>query len=274
MNTVSSPARPVPRVLRPAFARLRFLRTLWQRWFLWVLLAILVMALLVTVVWLAGRHEIEQAQATLERDTADAASDLRSGLQRNSQTLRATLADGVHREEWESRVVGLLREHREWLRIEWRDAALHPLAAVDSPYRRRIFEEDVRGSGHPDVELACHTARKLGSPAFSPSHYVLVAQGNGLEVMEMCLPVEGGGYLVAAYSLREILTEMVAPTLSRGQEVAFTETDGTRLVSIGAPRRVGTRVFIAQQLIDLPGAPIILRVDGWRARVPRCGAAR
>ena len=230
-----------------------------------MLLAILVMALLVTVVWLAGRHEIEQAQATLERDTADAASDLRSGLQRNSQTLRATLADGVHREEWESRVVGLLREHREWLRIEWRDAALHPLAAVDSPYRRRIFEEDVRGSGHPDVELACHTARKLGSPAFSPSHYVLVAQGNGLEVMEMCLPVEGGGYLVAAYSLREILTEMVAPTLSRGQEVAFTETDGTRLVSIGAPRRVGTRVFIAQQLIDLPGAPIILRVDGWRA---------
>src|SRR5262245_24293755 len=116
-------ALPVARALRPAFARLCFLRSVWRRWFLWVLLAVLVLALLVTVVWLAGRHEVEQTQTALDRDTADAVSDLRGGLQRNSQTLRASLADGVDAEQWEARAAALLREHREWLRLEWLDAS-------------------------------------------------------------------------------------------------------------------------------------------------------
>ncbi|MGJ7509522.1 two-component system sensor histidine kinase NtrB [Variovorax sp. GT1P44] len=225
----------------------------------------LVLALLVTVVWLAGRHEVEQTQSVLDRDTADAVSDLRVGLQRNAQTLRASLGEGVDRERWGSRASDLLRQHREWLRLEWRDAAFRLQGAVDTPYRQHIFDEGRGGADQPDVMLACAAARKLSAPAYSPSHYVPVAQGSGLEVMELCLPVEGGGYLVASYSLRDTLIELVAPTLSRGQEVAFTEVDGTRLVAIGAPRRVGTRVFTAQQLIDLPGAPMMLRVDGWRA---------
>lgn len=262
---MSTPSIPVARALRPAFARLRFLRSAWKRWFLWVLLAILVLALLATVVWLAGRHEVEQTQTALDRDTADAVADLRSGLQRNAQTLRASLADSVSAEQWETRAAALLREHREWLRLEWLDGSMLTVAKSDTPYRRRIFEDNHRSESFPDVALACVTARKLGAPAFSPSHYVPVATGSGLEVMEMCLPVEGGGYLVAAYSLRDTLIELVAPTLSRGQEVAFTEIDGTRLVAIGAQRRMGTRVFTAQQLIDLPGAPLMLRVDGWRA---------
>jgi len=262
---VSASTLPVSRALRPAFARLRFLRSVWRRWFLWVLLAILVLALLVTVVWLAGRHEIEQTQSVLERDTADAVTDLRGDLQRNAQTLRASLAGDVNAEQWEARAAALLREHREWLRLEWLDPKMRTLVASDTPYRRRIFDDQHRAESFPDVTLACVTARKLGAPAYSPSHYMPIAQGSGLEVMEMCLPVEGGGYLVAAYSLRDILIELVAPTLTRGQEVAFTEIDGTRLVAIGAQRRMGTRVFTAQQLIDLPGAPLMLRVDGWRA---------
>jgi two-component system sensor histidine kinase DctS len=44
-----------PRWALLAFARLR---SLWKRWFLWLILAVLVSALLVTVVWLAGRHEV------------------------------------------------------------------------------------------------------------------------------------------------------------------------------------------------------------------------
>ncbi|MFM9924028.1 ATP-binding protein [Variovorax sp. H27-G14] len=248
-----------------AFARLR---SLWQRWFLWVLLAVLVSALLVTVVWLAGRHEVEQVQAALDRDTADAVSDLRSGFQRNAQSLRATQAPGADRAQWPDIAAALLREHREWLRLEWRDAALRPLQAVNTPYRMRILDEAARGADQSDVALACAAARKLGAPAYSPSHYVPIAGGGGgggVEVMELCLPIDGGGYLVASYSLRDALIELVGPTLTRGQEVAFTEADGTRLVALGTSRRTGTRVFTAQQLIDLPGAALMLRVDGWRA---------
>ena len=40
---------------------------------LWFALVGLVVALLVTLVWLAGRYEASQYQAELERDTVDAA---------------------------------------------------------------------------------------------------------------------------------------------------------------------------------------------------------
>ncbi|MGQ2994876.1 MAG: two-component system sensor histidine kinase NtrB [Variovorax sp.] len=259
------PPLPVPpyRRLVVGFARLR---SLWQRWFLWLLLAILVLALLVTVVWLAGKHEVEQVQAALDRDTADAVTDLRSGLQRNAQSLRATQAPGPDRSHWPEAAAALLREHREWLRLEWRDARLRTLDAVDTPYRLHVLDPASRTAEQSDVSLACAAARKLGTPAYSPSHYVPLGGGGGMEVMELCVPMDtGGGFLVASYSLRDTLAELVGPTLTRGQEVAFTETDGTRLVAIGTARRVGTRVFTSQQLIDLPGAALMLRVDGWRS---------
>lgn len=251
-----------PRWALSAFARLR---SLWQRWFLWLILAVLVSALLVTVVWLAGRHEVEQVQANLDRDTADAVSDLRIGLQRNAQSLRATQAPGLDRTHWPEAAATLLREHREWLRLEWRDAALRPLEAVNTPYRMRLIADESRGADQSDVGLACAAARKLGAPAYSPSHYVPILGGGGVEVMELCVPIDAGGFLVASYSLRDTLIELVGPTLTRGQEVAFTEADGTRLVALGTSRRTGTRVFTSQQLIDLPGAALMLRVDGWRA---------
>ena len=62
------------------------------------------------------------------------------------------------------------------------------------------------------------------------------------------------GYVIATYTLEGLLT-LLPPGLTRGQSVALTELDGTRLAVLGAPRR-GTRVFVAQQVLDLPGAPM------------------
>ena len=56
---------------------------------LWAALIALVLAVLVTLVWLAGRYETSQVQAELERDTADAVADLRSSLSRHVQALQA-----------------------------------------------------------------------------------------------------------------------------------------------------------------------------------------
>ncbi|MEO5735855.1 MAG: PAS domain S-box protein [Variovorax sp.] len=248
---------------RQAFARLR---SLWQRWFLWVLLALLVMVLLGTVVWLAGRHEADQVQAALDRDTSDAVAELRSGLQRNAQSLNALMADTRGRVRWpEEEAIALLRAHREWIRLEWRDPQLQLRAAADSPYRVRLFDEATREASRSDIALACAAASKLGGAAYSPSHYVPVGSGTGVEVMEVCLPSEAGDYLIASYAMRETLIELVGPSLRRGQEVAFAEPDGTRLATVGAPRRGGNRIFTSQQLIDLPGVTLMLRVDGWRA---------
>lgn len=256
-----------------------FERNAWQRWFLWLLLAMLVLALLGTVVWLAGRHEVEQAQAVLDRDTTDAVADLRVSLQRNIQSLRALRLPAQNEGQagnggdaqtlqgdaaWPPEAAALMREHREMVRLERRDAGLVPLAVLETPYRTRIFDKVTRGSEQNDVALACTAAHKLAAPAYSPSHYVPMLEGGGIELLELCVPIDGG-YLVATYGLRDMLTELLGPTLARGQEVAFAEPDGTRLAIIGVRRRAGTRIFTSQQLVDLPGFTLILRVDGWRA---------
>jgi two-component system sensor histidine kinase DctS len=235
---------------------------------LWSLLVVLVIALLATLVWLAGRYEASQAQAHVERDAADALSDVRSGLTRNVQSLQALQAGAPTDEQWTAEATRLLRQQREWMRIEWRHPDLSTRLFVDTPYRPPVFSRFGRANSHGEVQLACAAARRISGPAYARSHFVPQADGLGLELMELCLPlVTAGqltGYVVATYALSEILGSMVGRQLTRSQEVSFTEADGTRLAMHGLARR-GSRVFSAQQLLDLPGNTMVLRLDSWRS---------
>jgi two-component system, LuxR family, sensor histidine kinase DctS len=254
-------ALPLPRLQVPR--RL----SAYLRWSLWALLVGLVAALLVTLVWLAGRYEASQVQSKLDRDTADALSDIRSAFTRNVQSLQALHAGNPGADGWTQQAQALLREHREWMRLEWRDRALMAHASVDTPYRPAVFSRLGRPNAQADVALACANARRVSGPAYSSSYFVPQADGLGIEVMELCLPlVTAGqltGYAVATYSLGEILAGLVGPQLTRSQEVSFTEADGTRLSMHGSARR-GSRVFTSQQLLDLPGNTMVLRMDSWR----------
>ena len=238
-----------------------------RRWSLWALLVMLVAALLVTLVWLAGRHEISQVQGALERDTTDAVSDIRSALTRNVQGLQALHAGSPTQGSWTVDAAAQLHEHREWVRLEWRDASLALLAQADTPFRAPVFDRLGRDNAKADIALTCAAARKFNGPAYSGSYFVPQSDGLGMEVMEVCLPlVTAGrlsGYVLATYSLQDMLAELIGKRYTRSQEVSFTEPDGTRLALHGAVRR-GSRVFTAQQLLDLPGNTLVLRMDGWR----------
>ncbi len=238
------------------------------RWGLWALLVALVAILLSTLVWLAGRYEDSQLQSSLERDAAEAASDLRSGLTRNVQSLQALQAGTPTPERWTSEARQLLHERRELVRIEWRDELLGVLAFAETPYRAPVFARIGRPDARAHVALACANARRASGPGYGISYFLPQADGLGLEVMELCLPQASGGepagYVVATYALGQMLSSLVGPQLSRGQDVSFTEADGTRLAMHGGLRR-GTRVFTAQQLLDLPGNTLVLRMDNWRA---------
>ncbi len=247
-------------------ARLR-LKSSDRRWSLWALLVMLVTALLGMLVWLAGRYEISQVQGVLERDTIDAVSDVRGALTRNVQSLQSLYAGNPAPKSWTVDAAALLREHREWVRLEWRDAGLATLASADTPFRTPVFDLLGRDNARTDVSVACATARRFNGPAYSNSYFVPQADGLGVEVMELCMPlVTSGrlsGYAVATYSLQGMLSELIGKTYTRSQEVSFTEPDGTRLALHGSVRR-GKRVFTAQQLLDLPGNTLVLRMDGWR----------
>lgn len=254
----------------PAPSGVRRLTT-WQRWSLWVMLAVLVVGMLVTLVYLAARYEASVAQANVERDVADALSDIRSALTRNVQELQALQSGPPSADARRAQADTLLRRHREWVRIEWRGPNLELLAEADTPYRKPVFARLGRANSLPEIQQACSMARRLSSHAYARSHFVPQADGLGLELMELCLPqVEAGrltGFVVATYSLTDLLGIHIGPQMGRSQEISFTEADGTRLAMHGLARR-GTRVFSAQQLLDLPGSTMVLRMDSWRRSEP------
>ena len=241
-------------------------RANWRRRVLWSALAALVVALLITLVWLAGRYEASQVQSRLERDAADAVGDIRSRLTRNLQSLQALQFGDPKPVAWTGEATALLRERRELLRIEWRDSQFGILAQAGTPYRPPVFERLGRDSVQSEVTQVCNAARRISGPAYSTSYFVPMTDGLGIEVMEMCLPLASAGvvmgYLVATYSLQDLLDDL-ARQLTRSQEVAFTEGDGTRLAMRGTARRT-SRVFSAQHLLDLPGTTLVLRMDSWR----------
>ena len=235
---------------------------------LWGTLVALVLAVLATLVFLAGRYEASQVQAELERDSADAVGDLRTALARQVQNLQGLQASQPSLTAWQGRAQELLREHREWLRVEWRDPQLQLLAHADSPLRAPVFANAQRRQPTSELLQACQRTQRASEGAFSSSYFVPQAEGGGQEVMEMCLPVSAAnqtlGYTVVTLSLQDMLVEQLGSSFGRRYEISFTEPDGTRLAMAGAHRR-GVRVFTAQQLLDLPGNTLVLRMDGRRA---------
>ncbi len=238
-----------------------------RRWSLWGVLVLLVVSMLALLVWLAGTYEAGQVQSRVERDAADAVSDIRAALTRNVQSLQALQYSEPTPKSWEIDAEAFLREHRELVRVEWRSQSLKILAYADTPFRPPVFDRMGRQNMQSEVSVACSTALKFSGPAYTSSYFLPFADGLGAEMMELCLPLQSGGkpagYLVATYSLQEVLEGLLGRQLTSNYEISFAEGDGTRLALRGSSRR-GSRVFTAQQLMDLPGAALILRMDSWR----------
>jgi len=234
---------------------------------LWAALIALVLAVLVTLVWLAGRYETSQVQAELERDTADAVADLRNSLSRHVQALQALQSGNYMPATWQPEAQALLRDNRDWLRLEWRDKNWQLLSFSDSPLRAPAFERIARAEVLNEAAQACQRAKRLNGPAYSSTYFLPQTDGLGMEVMELCLPVtqagEFTGYTVVTYKLQDLLTERLGPTFGRRNELSLVEPDGTRLAIAGTQRRE-RRVFTTQQLVDLPGNTLLLRMDGRR----------
>lgn len=236
-----------------------------RRSFLWAVLVVLVSGLLVILIWLAGRYEADQWQSRVESDAALVTGDVRAGLARNLQSLQALRTESGQT-LWLQDAQELLRSRREMVRIEWRDARWRLQAAANTPYQRglsRMGSDDAPA----DIQLTCERARRQSAPLYASSHFSPRSDGLGQELLEMCLPfMQNGqleGYVLVVYAMPGLLTEFINAPATRGQDISFTEPDGTRLAISGAARR-GGRLFTAQQLLDLPGTTLVMRIDVWR----------
>jgi len=238
-----------------------------RRWLLWGALLALVAALLGVLVFLAANYEEGRDQAALERDVSLVASDIRSELFRNVQTLQSLHSVAPTADSWAAPAAELLGAHREMVRLEWRSSSQTLLAHRETPYLADLTGYLNREQSLPDVRQACDNARRLSGPAFSPSYFWPMSGGQGLELMEMCLPmVRAGlpdGFLVVTYSLPGLLTELTTKPMLRGRGLAFTEPDGTRLAlhsTVASTRRT----LRASALLDLPGHTLMLRLESPR----------
>jgi two-component system sensor histidine kinase DctS len=265
---------------QPSQALQAFLNAIWsffksvtrsftdRRISLWFALVALVLAVLVTLVWLAGRYEASQYQAELESDTVNAVVDIRRSLTSHAMALQSLNAKSLSTKNWRTEAESLLSQNREWLRVEKRDLQGAVLDFVISPFREPLFDGMTRQNEQTEIIQTCLRAKRLNGPAYSRTYFVPQSYGLGFEVMEMCLPmIEHGasiGYTVLTYNLQDILSSQLSETYGRRNEISFIEPDGTRLAVHGTLPR-SKRLFTATQLMDLPGNTLVLRMDGRRA---------
>ncbi|MDR7150017.1 two-component system sensor histidine kinase DctS [Hydrogenophaga palleronii] len=243
-----------------------------RRWLLWGALLLLVALMLGVMVFLAREYEEARDQAAVESDAAAVASDIRSALIRNVQTLQSLHSVVPTPDSWMAPASEVLARHREMVRLEWRDTATRLIAFRNTPYMAEPFGTMSREVALPDMRQACEAARRLSGPAFSPSYFWPLREGMGMEFMEMCLPVVRSGvpsgFLVVTYSLPGILDELGNKDMLRGHGLAFTEPDGTRL-AVHSAVQGDRRVLRASTLLDLPGHSLMLQLES--PRVSRSG---
>jgi len=234
------------------------------RWLLWGLTCLLVLALLAVMVFLVREYEENQNLVRLEQSAASMGMDVRSGLTRSVQNLMALHSLTSSPSNWPTLAADLLAAQRELVHLEWRDARMRPQATRTTPFLPQLYRYRPRSDSQADVAQACLNANRLSAPAYSPSYFWPLGPGQGIELLEMCLPLsrdgQPDGYLIATYSLAGLLTELIPAQAQRGRRIAWTEPDGTRLTIVGE-LPPGSQVMHVNQLVDLPGATFLLRLE-------------
>jgi len=234
-----------------------------RRALLWAALVALLLVAQTLLVALSIQYETSREQDDAERAATEAASELKRELGRQTLAVQTLAFVGQPDATWVREATELLRRSGGLQRVEWRDARLAVVSAVDSPYPPRLFSLMPRTELALEAELACRETRRSGAPAFSRSYFVPLSGGLGAEVIDLCVPVIQAGrdaaFMVATLSLPRMLEAAVGNNPSRRHEFSVIEADGTRLARVGAAR--GGGVFVGQHVVDLPGPSLQMRAD-------------
>ena len=248
----------------PAAARPRRLR----RALLWGALVALLGVAQTLLVALTINFEASRAQDEAEGVAAEVAAEVRRDMLGMMQSLQALGWTDSTQPTRHAAAEALLRQRRELKRVEWRAPSLAVTDAADTPYRPSLFSLMPRQDLSIDAELACNAARRTTSPSFSRSYYVPRQDGQGQEIIDLCVPLQRdglpAGFLVGSFALADILEASLSTRALRRHEVSFVEGDGTRLARAGVPRGAGA--YVAERVVDLPGATLRLRADSGAGR--------
>ncbi|WP_395702923.1 sensor histidine kinase [Aquabacterium sp.] len=235
---------------------------------LWAALVALLLVAQTLLVALTISYESTRAQERTDEAATQAAAEIRQRAQAMLQSLQALHRRAGESLEWRMEAETLMRNYREMVRIERRDQQLHTVAALDTPLREPFFSRWPRAEMELETEVACAAARRTMTPTFSRSQFVPQPGGMGVEMVDICVPLQEAGQLVgygvASIVLATLLEETRHSEWARSVEVSFVEADGTRLARAGAVRGAG--VYVAERVVDLAGTSLQLRVDAAQRR--------
>ncbi len=258
-----------PTIVMPAYKSAALPRAWrWRRALLWGALVALLLVAQSLLLALTISYESARAQEKVDDVAAEVAAHVKQIAGRDLQGLQGLLWESPQTARWSADASELLRRTRALLRIEYRDARREVLQSVDSPYVTPLFAKIAREHLEIETELACEAALRQGSQLYSRSYFIPLPGGEGLEVVDLCLPQlragQASAYIVGTISLRYLLEDAVTPDQARGHELSFVEGDGTRLARTGLNRGAGH--YLAERLVDLPGLSLLMKVDSAAGR--------
>ncbi|HEY1089991.1 MAG TPA: PAS domain S-box protein, partial [Burkholderiaceae bacterium] len=238
-----------------------------RRALLWAALVALLLVAQSTLVVLTLGYENSRAQEQVEQQAAEMAARAKQIAGRDLQSLQALLWLEPGEARWRAAADELLQRAPSLLRIEQRDSRQVVGLFADSPFGTPLFRHIGRAELQLETELACAAALRHGGYQHSRSYFVPTSDGEGVEVVDLCLPRQSAGaptaYLVASLGLHALLEEAGDKALA-GNEISFVEGDGTRLARAGLVRGAG--LYTAERVVDLPGLTLQLRVDSAAGR--------
>ena len=239
-----------------------------RRALLWgALMALLGVAQTLLVALTVG-YESVRAQDEVDAVANEAAADIRHEMLGVVRTLQALAWSAAPQPSWREGATDLLKSRPALKRVEWRGLNLAVTDAVDTPFLPQLFSQMPRSDLSVEAEVACNAARRAAAPTFSRSYFVPLAGGQGVEVIDLCVPEQRAGreagFLVGSFALAPILDAALPVRQARRHEFSFVEPDGTRLARAGVPRGAG--VYLAERVVDLPGTTLQLRADSASGR--------
>ena len=236
----------------------------WSHWYLSILkLAVgLLLVLLITLLWLLHRNEIDEQRSTLIADVLWLEQSLRFHLDGNSEQLQQLALDLTRAkrqgELFDLRARHLLKNNPELRQLLWLDTSartVHGMPTLDLPQPRQD------SPGENPINRSLELAR-LGKPIYSDAYRTTEAAQ-----FEVYVPIFDDGHyrgtLLAVYSLNGLLKQQVPWWFAEKYQVRIVDGNGNLLASKSRIDASATTLSYPVSL-DPPGYGMVLQVTVYR----------
>ena len=237
---------------------------------LWVLLVVLVLAADCILLLMTLQYRASRTQDNVEQSTAAASAELHRTLGLDLERVMRLPDASAANASWQQQASALLESHPEIRRIERREAGMALTAAVDSRLHVPTFSHTGRDQMHVETDVACSTSSSRSGPSYSNAYFVPLGEGagSGARVMDLCVvdlnENRRTGFLVVSYDLPALLDMVGASGASGDNDVILVEPDGSRVAH--GSLHAGAGVFMADRMLDLPGAAIQIQLESPSSR--------